>query len=270
MLPDRRRLKTTQEALFDDIARDVQADESDWDIDSPVGHRGRKGKEKERPKPPKVIRRWVPSPDPEPIRKRTKERKGRNEEPIVISPDASDMGADTEDDEGMDVSEADVLDPTPRQDKSKNTGHVAPSPIACAPSKRSCPVSVATEIVKPNTVASSVLRHLQGVVGPYATPRTRMAQFFTPGNEAPVVLWLNVLLDAKQPMLAVAVRDGWTLDMATNQVRQELRRRGVGEGWPELLGLEGVQNPGCVFNAAIWAAIMAGGGSMEVGLVWDL
>lgn len=190
------------------------------------------------------------------------------EEVIIISSDTSDQ----EDNESI-FSGGDDLNTdadTPPHVKPKDQSHVPPSPCDKNPSKRSRNHSVPKETPKPDLIASSMRRIHPRRAAPLATPRTRSAQFFTPGNDVPVVLWLNVMLYSGHPMISVAVRLGCSRIRAVKQVRDQLRERGVGDDWPELEGLELLESPGSGLSDAKWAELMANGGSKDVGLVWKL
>lgn len=206
------------------------------------------------------------------------EQNGRYEqEAIIISSDASDQ----EDNEGIFTGggnlnhDADDSD-TPRdvahaQVKPQDQSHMAPSPPDNGPSKkRSRTQSVPGQTPNPDLMASSLRRNHPSMAAPQATPRTRSAQFFTPGNDVPVVLWLNIMLYSDHPKFSVPVRLGCSRTSAVDEVREQLRRRGVGDDWPELEGLELLESPGSGVSDAQWAEIMADGGSKDVGLVWKL
>lgn len=84
-----------------------------------------------------------------------------------------------------------------------------------------------------------------------------------------VPLWLHVAMYPGQPKLLVAIKAKSTLPQAITQVRHELRLRGIGEGWTELLGLESLANPGTVWSRDMWATVMRQGGDRDVELVWE-
>lgn len=270
--------KTPSPTLFNDSDSEAN-DEYGSDLDTPTV-KGRKGKGK-------AVRRFMDSVvvrnKSAPPQESTHEKQDDiaestrasvhdinteiDEEPTPISPDTSDQGAD----EPMCAANGDlsnagndddqIIDLTGSPVQPKDHSRLLSSPTPRGPSKRSRTMSDS----KLNLIPSFIGRRL---AEPYATPRTRSAQFFTPGNDIPVVLWLNVILYPGCPKICVPVRLGCSHKTAIQQVRQKLREGGVGEGWPELVGLELVENPGASLPDGRWAELMADGGMQDVGLVW--
>lgn len=116
----------------------------------------------------------------------------------------------------------------------KDQSHIPPSSSNNGPSKRSRNQSVPN----PDVIASSARRSHRKTAAPHVSPRTRAAQFPTPGNDVPVVLWLNIMLYCGHSQFSVPFRLGCSRTRAVEQVRAQLRQRGVGGDWPELEGLE--------------------------------
>lgn len=277
--------KTPSPTLFKDSDSEPD-DEYGSDLNTPTV-KGRKGKGKEAPRfMDSVVVRTKSAPPQEPIHEKHHNHGESNrasvhniekeidaDEPIPISPDASDQGTD----EGMCAANGDlsnaandddaIIDLTDSPVKPKDLSRLLSSPTPSGPSKRSRTMSDPKEAPKLNLLPSFIGRRL---AEPYATPRTRSAQFFTPGNDVPVVLWLNVILYPGCPKICVPVRLGCSHKTAIQQVRQKLREGGVDEGWPELVGLELMENPGDGLSDSRWAELVANGGIQDVGLVWQV
>lgn len=98
---------------------------------------------------------------------------------------------------------------------------------------------------------------VQTPVKPPPTPRTRGAQFCTPGDDMPVVLWLSV---KGEPGVNLPVRLGTTLPMAV-----DLLKRKLGEG---VLAFE--DHDGVGVQDGEWEEMMERGGDAIVDVLWSV
>lgn len=95
-------------------------------------------------------------------------------------------------------------------------------------------------------------------------------QGLIPENKAPTVPCLDILLYPGQPKLVIPIDTTCSLQQTIQLVRHGLRLRGVGEGWPELQGLQDLHDPEPIWSEEIWAAVVSEGIDRQVALVWRL
>lgn len=197
-----------------------------------------------------------------------------DEEAVLISSDASDQEDNERTIAGGDYPNHDTDDGDTFRDGQvtpKDLSHIPPSPSNNGPSKRSRNQPVRN----PDVIACSARRSHRKTAAPHVSPCTRAAQFPTPGNDVPVVLWLNIMLYCGHSQFSVPFRLGCSGTRAVEQVRAQLRQRGVGGDWPELEGLELLDRV-CRMRSgrSLWRMVEAkmwawfGSGNRGIGFIW--
>lgn len=129
----------------------------------------------------------------------------------------------------------------------------------------SSPLANKSKRARVSTPAAAVIGR---PVGLKVTPRTRAAQFFTPGNMAPQALSLFVILGPGQD-LEIPVRVGTSLAEVIAHIEGELKLRKIDDSWPKLLGLHDAAEPWSQWDERSWERIVRMGGKARAGLVWD-